>query len=181
MEVKIWWTWVEVSKRRRVCVVDTAFYHWRNGKQLPSNIPQAQPRRIEICEKRLFWEWGSEFATLVFSLIKSMPSGRICSTIWTYINKTSHIKFWIWYIFNAVSEPSNHHITNFLTHTHKDCTLADIWRYCVFIHDATEINKQLRCMWDMFFGNMPSCMQQYQLENKKKKLITGFRYVFENG
>ena len=48
--------WCTLSKRHHVCVVYTMFYHWRNSKQLPSNIPQAQPRRIEICESRLFWE-----------------------------------------------------------------------------------------------------------------------------
>ena len=31
-----------------------------SSKQPPSSIPQAQPRRIEICEQRLFWEWDQD-------------------------------------------------------------------------------------------------------------------------
>ena len=39
-------------------------------------MAQAQTRRIEICEQRLFWEWDQDFATLSFSLIESTSSGR---------------------------------------------------------------------------------------------------------
>ena len=38
----------------------TVYVIVNSSKQPPSSIPQAQPRRIEICEQRLFWEWDQD-------------------------------------------------------------------------------------------------------------------------
>ena len=44
----------------------TVYLIINSSKQPPSNIPQAQPRRIEICEQRLFWGGVKICYTVIF-------------------------------------------------------------------------------------------------------------------